>query len=101
MFDFDIHPIKYDESMDWTAKMTICDIEYGGWFDKETLRIAIFGTHYNILDYADTINHECLHLIVQEFVGGHLGWKASSALDHKSMRNVSVLDGILALVNFK
>ena len=99
MFDFNIRPLKYTREMNLPEKIRLTGIDYGGWFDKHSLLIAIYGKHHNLLDYADTINHECLHLIVQEFIGGNEGWFASTQLDHKSMRDVAVLDGVLEITN--
>ena len=94
MFDFDIRPMKTEDTMDFLTASHVSQMDYGGWFNKATLQIAIYGKHYTLEEYADTINHECLHLIIQEFLGGKyygLGWEASTALDHKSMDDIANL----------
>lgn len=79
--NFDIIPQKYASYMNLSERNILVVFHHGGWYHKLTHQIAIFGTHNDILDYACTINHECLHQIVQVFVGEADGWNASSLLD--------------------
>ena len=76
-----IYPAKIVEGMDHFTKMRLSVMNHGGIFNKLTLNIYIYGVHDNIRDVCCTVNHEFLHLLVQEFIGEPDGWEASTALD--------------------